>query len=272
MDDSFYLIEHRRYRRREIHERWGGQEQGGISTPTAIPAVFVFSGPTGKRFGYDQDEGWQPDGTFHYTGEGQRGAMTFIRGNKAVRDHSENGKDLYLFTESPPRTDRSVTYEGPMVCVGFKLASAPDIDGNPREAIVFRLAPLAAVASGSAAPEVSAEIPSDDLAALYALALERATAGGSGEVQLRKAYRRAAAVKKLARARAGGFCEGCHQPAPFALPSGEPFLEVHHLTRLSDEGPDHPDHVVAICPNCHRRAHLAIDAGEFNDLLRLVRV
>jgi 5-methylcytosine-specific restriction protein A len=197
--------------------------------------------------------------------------MAFDRGNKAVRDHAENGKDLYLFTESPPRVDRSVIYEGPMVCVGYKLGSAPDIDGDPRETIVFRLAPLAAVAAGSSAPEVTAEVPTNDLEALYALALEQATAGGSGEVQLRKTYRRAAAVKKLARVRAGGSCEGCRQPAPFALPSGEPYLEVHHLTRLSDDGPDHPDHVVAVCPNCHRRAHLAVDATAYNNSLRLVR-
>jgi len=134
MAEGFDLIRHRRYRRREIHLRWGGQQQGGISTPVSIPAVFVFSGPTGKRFGYDQDEGWQPDGTFQYTGEGQRGPMAFERGNKAVRDHAESGKDLYLFTESPPRRDRAVTYgraqvrplrgNGPRSYLGRALADA----------------------------------------------------------------------------------------------------------------------------------------------------
>lgn len=29
--------------------------------------------------------------------------------------------------------------------------------------------------------------------------------------------------------------------------------------------------VVAICPNCHRRAHLAVDAAAYNATLRLVR-
>ncbi len=82
MTEDFDLTPHRRYRRREIHNRWGGQQQGGISTPVSIPAVFVFSGPTGKRFGYDQDEGWQPDGTFQDTGEGQRGPMALERGSR----------------------------------------------------------------------------------------------------------------------------------------------------------------------------------------------
>jgi 5-methylcytosine-specific restriction protein A len=269
--EAFDLIPHRRYRRREIHERWKGQRQGGISTPASMPAVFVFSGPTGKRFGYDQDEGWQPDGTFQYTGEGQRGPMVFERGNKAVRDHAEMGKDLYLFVESPPRRDRSVIYEGPMVCVGFEWSEAPDIDGAPRATIVFRLAPLETVATGSDAADAAAEVATSDLTALYRLALEQASEGGPAEIQLRKTYRRAAAIKRLARERANGRCEGCRELAPFVLPSGDPYLEVHHLTRLSDDGPDHPDHVVAVCPNCHRRAHLAIDAISFNDLLRNIR-
>jgi 5-methylcytosine-specific restriction enzyme A len=271
MADQFDLMRHRRYRRREIHERWGGQQQGGIATPVSIPAVFVFSGPTGKRFGYDQDEGWQPDGTFQYTGEGQRGPMVFERGNRAIRDHGENGKDLNLFVESPPRRDRAVTYEGPMVCIGFKWSQAPDIDGTPRATIVFRLAPLEAVATGSDAADVAAEIASIDLDALYKLALEQASEGGGSDVQLRKTYRRAAAIKRLARQRANGVCEGCWTAAPFVLASGEPYLEVHHLTRLADDGPDHPDHVVAVCPNCHRRAHLAGDAMSFNAKLRTVR-
>ena len=67
-------------------------------------------------------------------------------------------------------------------------------------------------------------------------------------------------------------CEGCGQPAPFITPEGEPYLEVHHLRRLSDGGPDHPAHVAALCPNCHRRCHHAGDARSFNsEVARRVR-
>jgi len=52
--------------------------------------------------------------------------------------------------------------------------------------------------------------------------------------------------------------------APFRAADGRPFLETHHTTRMADDGPDHPQTVIGICPNCHRRAHLARDAESFN--------
>ncbi|WP_348641094.1 HNH endonuclease signature motif containing protein [Martelella sp. HB161492] len=50
-------------------------------------------------------------------------------------------------------------------------------------------------------------------------------------------------------------------------PDGEPYLEPHHLRRLSDGGPDHPAHVISLCPNCHRRVHFGRDATEYNQSL-----
>ena len=83
---------------------------------------------------------------------------------------------------------------------------------------------------------------------------------------------RSRAVRRYARLRAEGLCEGCGQPVPFARPEGEPYLEVHHLRRLSDGGPDHPAHVAALCPNCHRRCHHSVDARSFNsEVARRVR-
>ena len=40
------------YRRRELHERYGGQEQGGISTPSQHPFIMLFWGDTGEQYGY----------------------------------------------------------------------------------------------------------------------------------------------------------------------------------------------------------------------------
>lgn len=57
-------------------------------------------------------------------------------------------------------------------------------------------------------------------------------------------------------ARAAGTCGQCEQPAPFRRTSnGEPFLEVHHKLRLADGGEDTVKNAVALCPNCHRKAH-----------------
>ena len=34
-----------------------------------------------------------------------------------------------------------------------------------------------------------------------------------------------------------------------------PYLEVHHIIRLADDGDDSVENAIALCPNCHREAH-----------------
>ena len=63
---------------RDVHLVYGGQRQGGISTPQ-IPLIFLFTGETGGQYGYR--DGPRADGIFAYTGEGQVGPMKFVRGN-----------------------------------------------------------------------------------------------------------------------------------------------------------------------------------------------
>lgn len=83
---------------------------------------------------------------------------------------------------------------------------------------------------------------------------------------------RSLAIKLYVLKRSNGRCEHCKDNAPFLKPDGTPYLEPHHTTRVSDDGPDHPSCVVAICPNCHRRAHYAEDAEAFNmQLKKLLR-
>lgn len=82
-------------RARQIHDVYGGQRQGGISTPRSAPLIFLFTGETGDQYGYR--DGPRDDGIFAYTGEGQSGDMEFVRGNLAIRDHIRNGRDLLLF-------------------------------------------------------------------------------------------------------------------------------------------------------------------------------
>lgn len=74
---------------------------------------------------------------------------------------------------------------------------------------------------------------------------------------------RTEAIRLYVLGRAKGICEGCKMPAPFQGKSG-PYLEPHHTLRLADDGPDHPKHVIALCPNCHRKTHYSTDAKAFN--------
>lgn len=62
---------------------------------------------------------------------------------------------------------------------------------------------------------------------------------------------------------AQGVCEACGEAAPFSRDDGSPFLEVHHLRRLADGGPDTVDNAIAGCPNCHRRLHHANDRDTY---------
>jgi hypothetical protein len=72
--------------------------------------------------------------------------------------------------------------------------------------------------------------------------------------------------------RAQGNCECCGDPAPFRDGSGRPFLEVHHIPRMIDGGPDRLDSLAAVCPNCHRESHHGQKRDQLNEkLLHAIR-
>ncbi|TDG02339.1 hypothetical protein E1N52_40265 [Paraburkholderia guartelaensis] len=63
-------------------------------------------------------------------------------------------------------------------------------------------------------------------------------------------------VVALVLERADGYCEDCDQPAPFTRKTdGTPYLEVHHIQPLAEDGDDTVGNAVALCPNCHRKRH-----------------
>jgi 5-methylcytosine-specific restriction protein A len=68
-------------------------------------------------------------------------------------------------------------------------------------------------------------------------------------------YQRDPSVKAWVLHQSNGKCESCEQPAPFNGSDGEPFLEVHHVRQLAENGSDTITNTVALCPNCHREAH-----------------
>lgn len=250
----------RTYNRREdIHKRFGGQQQGGIITPKAHNLIIIVTGEEGGQHGYHDT--LRPDGVFEYYGEGQIGDMQMLRGNKAVFEHAENGKDLLLFR----KTKDGLTFEGQYVVEGMLERPAPDTQGTMRNAFVFELRPLDAVLE-----EVSASAdtppPTDDLTALRERALSAASnTPGKSKAKTGTVYERSRAVRDYVLARAKGKCEDCGHAAPFVTASGLPFLEVHHIRRMSDGGPDDPRFMIGICPNCHRRAHYGADAKTRNE-------
>ncbi|MBI1690204.1 HNH endonuclease [Methylorubrum rhodesianum] len=252
-------------RRQDIHNVYGGQQQGGICTPSQHAVIIVFTGSNGEQHGYA--DGWSPEGVFRYFGEDQVGDMVFERGNRAIRDHLVDGKDLLVFQR---HGREGVRFLGQFECAGYSTEKAPDREGKPRSAIVFELVP-----ANANAPVHEEEQPDEkteldvNLAGLRARALEaaRATPEVVGTTARRSLYRRSAAVRRYVLARAARVCESCNAPAPFVTLQGEPYLEPHHTRRLSDGGPDDPRFVGAVCPSCHREIHHGTHGHAKNEAL-----
>lgn len=258
------------YRRTtEIHDIYGGRRQGGISTPTDEKIIIIFTSDKGHLYGYE--DGFREDGLFMYTGEGQEGDMSFVRGNKAIRDHQQNGKTIHLFEET--RTGH-YRYVGECISRGYHWSTGPDYEkkNTDRKIIVFHLEINSK--PGTKGEDVYIDedteknvLRSKSLQELRKYALAQPAREASEQVKTLTRRARSTAIIKYALLRSSGICESCELAAPFESKSG-PFLEVHHMTRVADGGPDYPENVIAVCPNCHRRAHYAKDHLEFNEGLR----
>jgi hypothetical protein len=131
-------------RRKYLHDTFGGGRQGGIEPSRSTPNVFLFADSvSGEQHGYI--DGWQDDGCFHYTGEGQRGDQQMKSGNAAILRHVEHRRALRLFEGA----GGEVTYIGEFsvdTAQPFYTTDAPETGGGPvRKVIVFRLRPQTAV-------------------------------------------------------------------------------------------------------------------------------
>src|ERR1039458_8637108 len=214
--DPLFVPEQLYHRQRDIHARFGGQEQGGMITPAKHNLIFLVTGSSGRQHGYEDH--WSEDGTtFFYYGEGQIGDMQFIKANLALRDHSTNGEDVHLFEEVPEKSG-FLRYRGQMVCTGQEWVDAPDREKNMRRAILFELVPLEsfeAPDTEQAAPAEQSDFDVDSLAELRRKALAD-SAQCRTPVERRALYPlRSRAVRLYVLRRADGKCEGCGAAAPF---------------------------------------------------------
>ncbi len=254
-------------RRRDLHDKYGGQQQGGISTPSDHPYLFIFLSNHGRKIGYE--DGWDENGTFNVSGEGQRGDMTFVRGNLALRDHIKNSIELHLFQSIG--NGGNYRYVGEFACMSWSNKVSKDIEAQDRQAIIFHLTP--------ALNEIATSTETEDIQSVSTLAGDTtlresayAAAGSArrhpGKDARREYMVRSKAVSDYVLTRSKGLCELCSKPAPFIRSSdNSPYLEPHHIDRLSDGGPDHPAHVAAVCPNCHREAHSGLKAEAIKQTL-----
>jgi hypothetical protein len=127
--------------RRELHERYGGRQQGGIGPSRKAAVILFFTDPAaGHRHGYY--DGWDDDGLFNYYGEGQIGDQRLVQGNKAILNHKTDGRTLEGFLAR----GTTVTYLGTFELVDHYWTEAHESGSTTiRQVVVFRLRPLNAI-------------------------------------------------------------------------------------------------------------------------------
>ncbi|TKT80007.1 HNH endonuclease [Aquamicrobium sp. LC103] len=247
-------------RRNEVHPILGGNQQSGISYAANGFTIFFVTGKAGEQAGYE--DRWRDDGVFEYCGEGQVGDQTFTNGNLEIRDHSKNGKQLLMFTKI---SGGLIRYDGEMVCEGYEWRRIRDSKKNFRDGIIFFLRPIDAISTSveDEGPIVKLDLATLRARAYAAISVPAEKAGTAA----RTIYERSKDVRNYVLARAKGCCEGCGKDASFKRVDGTPYLEPHHIRRVSDGGPDDPRFVIGVCETCHRRVHHGADGKEYNTAL-----
>jgi 5-methylcytosine-specific restriction protein A len=258
-------------RQTEIHDLFGGNRQSGISPSAQRPAIFIFTGESGEQYGYTDE--FMDDGVFRYTGEGQIGPMRFTKGNLAVKNHAETGRSLHIFKAVGEK--QGYEYLGEFSCASYETPMGLDKKRDMRPLIVFNLHPVGSE-DFYARDRQSGEIDDEDgslqnisIDEARNLALSSVIPPSSDPASARRTiYRRSRRIAEYVLRRSGGVCESCGDKAPFMKKNGAPYLEPHHVQRLSDGGLDHPSHIGAICPTCHREIHHGLHGETKNETLK----
>ena len=250
----------------ELTEQFKVGNMGGMRRSKALNCLVLISDPFKAKY----EDRWYGD-IFHYTGMGQKGDQGFTHQNKTLRDAKQLGIPAYLFEVFQPK---QYTFIGQVEVVGeIYTATQPDVDGNPRSVLVF---PLKVV--GAAAPKLTEEVVVNKLTVLARAARRRNLtelrdrvmfaqgAPGSRTTSSSQFDRNQDVVEYVLRISMGQ-CQLCGELAPFSRPSGEPYLEVHHVVWLARGGEDSVANAVALCPNCHRRMHILDDQRDVARLL-----
>ena len=137
-ENEWTLFKGQKIRRQDLHNRYGGVRQGGISPSNKTKNVFVFSDDVSNQaHGYEFDH-WIDSNTFAYCGEGQIGDQTLTRYNYSILNHVEDDKVIRLFEGS----SGEVTYVGDFsldIEEPYFVVKGKGRDGNLRNVIMFRL-------------------------------------------------------------------------------------------------------------------------------------
>lgn len=201
---------------------------------------------------------WEKD-ILHYTGMGLKGDQKLESQNKTIAESNSNDIEMYLFEVF---VTNKYLYQG-KVKLGGKpyIEDQPDIENNIRKVYIFPLKLLTDLVPVEYKEySLLIEKINKPLKKLNIEELEKKAKFISKNPGTRKIssviYERNPYLVEIIKRKSKGICSLCKENAPFKDKKGEPFLEVHHIVWLSENGEDRLDNMVALCPNCHRKMHI----------------
>ena len=225
---------------------------GGMRRSKKTGTLVIISDHT-KNFYHDE---WK-DGVLHYTGMGKNGDQVLEGNQNGTLYHSDtNGVNVHLFEV----LEKSVyTYKGIVKLAAQPYQAAQEtFDGEMRSVWIFPVKPVLDI------EEWAIEVMEKEAGTLSNTELYKRVKAVKCESRKprtveTKVYDRDPYLKELVKRIAEGKCQYCGETAPFIDKKGEPYLEEHHVTWLARGGSDTIDNVVAVCPNCHTKAHVLDD-------------
>ncbi len=261
----------RKYSNYDLMNYFLCSEQGGMRRSKRTNTLIVISDNTKPLY----KDFWE-NGKLHYTGMGQTGDMDlFSSQNKTVYESNVNGVDMHLFEVFNNKILNKYEYKGLVILAG-KPYQKQQLDKfeNLRKVWMFPLKPVNqslvriedVMISEEQSDKAVKKITTDKLIR----SLKTKTENRNIQYSISKVTMRDSAVKEYTKRRANGYCELCKEPAPFLKSNGEPYLEVHHLVTISENGPDHITNTVALCPNCHRKLHYAKTQSDKELLIEVI--
>jgi hypothetical protein len=133
------------FKRADLHAFFGGSFQHGMTSANSGSDFLLFHDEeSNHQFGYNLWQGFQVDGSFHYTGQGVKGNQKMTRSNLALMKSYEKMNPIHLIESK----------HGVCTYIGrFTLGSptyfekqAPDIEKRgTRKVFVFNLIPITMV-------------------------------------------------------------------------------------------------------------------------------
>jgi 5-methylcytosine-specific restriction enzyme A len=250
---------------------WGSKEPGCV--------IITSGGRGGKRAGYKDEP--KKDGSILYIGQGEKGDQD---PNKFSNSLLIKGERTILFFSTREPNAQEVRERGNHRKVykfeGFYQVAAWDFF-IPKEGkrandklLQFLLVPANNIyniqSSTVTEPTIDLQKDKPSLEELKGRIEKKDSKPTKGKLSTREYFIRSQEIIDYAIARANTYCERCNKLAPFINTLDIPYLEVHHIFRLADDGPDAAENVAAICPNCHREAHYGKEKDKIREYLAKV--